>query len=491
MSPFARIILAGCSAASSAIMMSTRFSNAGEKSGSRKAVHGDTRRFAQDNLYPAIEESPPVAPFKTINDTVHGTIRLEGVVLDLMETLELQRLNSIRQLGLTYLVFPGANHSRVEHVIGVSHVAGQMAGAIGLGDEESKLVSAAGLLHDIGHGPFSHTLEHVLSYESSLDHMMLTERIITGEEDNVSPEERAEFPDVPRIHEVLERHDIGPADVASLVRGAPSTEGLRGIGGVPKGARKKKYLAQIIHSTIDADQVDYLMRDSHYTGVAHGMIDARRLLQTMTLKGGEVVIDKKGLPALEGMLVARALMYSSVYFHKTVRIAEQMIARAVERSSKQIANVQKMVDSELISWLVEQGGLQREFALRIKYRKLFKRAWHKGREDLTKEQCDALLGLADRDRRAQAESAICRRAGIEEGRALIDVPAPELLISEPRIAAVDINILDEEKLSPFRKASPLSRALQLREVSDWVVMVAADPRYLKEVRAASERVLFS
>src|SRR4030065_643525 len=116
-------------------------------------------------------------------------------------------------------------------------------------------------------------------------------------------------------------------------------------------------------------------------------------------------------------------MYSSVYFHKTVRIAEQMVARAVERSSKSIAQVQKMVDAELINWLVEQGGLQREFALRIKYRRLFKRAWHKGRDDLSKEQCDALLQLADRDKRRKAEDAICLRAGIEEGGALIDVPA--------------------------------------------------------------------
>ena len=432
-----------------------------------------------------------MAAFKTISDTVHGTVRLEGVVLELLETLELQRLNSIRQLGLTYLVFPGANHSRIEHVIGVSHVAGQVAGSIGLSKEEEDIVTAAGLLHDVGHGPFSHTLEHVLSYESSLDHTKLTQRIITGGEDNVSAEERKEFPEVPRIPEVLENHGLRPSEIAALVRGMQVAQGLRGLE-EPHRSRpaKKRYLGQIIHGTVDADQIDYLMRDSHYTGVAHGMIDFRRLLQTMALRGGEVVIDKKGLPALEGMLVARALMYSSVYFHKTVRIAEQMIARAVERSSKPVTEVQKMVDSELISWLVDQGGLQREFALRIKYRKLFKRVWYKGRDDLTKGQRDALLKLADPDKRRKAEDSICRRAGIEEGRAIIDVPAPELLLSEPRIAAVDFNVLDEDRLVSFRKSSPFSRALQLREVSDWVAMVAADSRHMKEVRSVVDRVLF-
>ena len=441
------------------------------------------------NVYAAVLESPVMVSIKTINDTVHGTIRLEGIVLDLLETLEIQRLNSIRQLGLTYLVFPGANHSRIEHVIGVSHVAGQIADAIDLPGAEKDLVMAAGLLHDVGHGPFSHTLEHVLSHESSLDHMKLTQRIIKGDEDNVAPQEREEFPDVPRISEVLKMHGLKPAEVASLVEGVPVTQGLRGLG-EPARSHRKRYLAQIIHSTVDADQVDYLMRDAHYTGVAHGAFDFRRLLQTMMLKDGRMVIDKKGLPALEGMLVARALMYSSVYFHKTVRIAEQMIARAVERSEKPVTEVQKMVDAELINWLVDQGGLQREFALRIKYRKLFKRAWHRGRDDLSKEQCDTLLELADRGKRRKAEDAICRRAGIEGGRVLIDVPAPELLLSEPRIAAVDIDVVDEDRLVPFRKSSPLSRALQLREVSDWVVMVAADPKWLGEVRAAVDRVLF-
>jgi len=102
-------------------------------------------------IYPALRFVAAVASeFKAINDTVHGTMRLDPLVLDLMETLELQRLNSIRQLGLTYLVFPGANHSRIEHCLGVSHVAGRMADAIGLSPEDRHLVMATGLLHDVG-----------------------------------------------------------------------------------------------------------------------------------------------------------------------------------------------------------------------------------------------------------------------------------------------------------------------------------------------------
>src|SRR3989441_9519741 len=177
-----------------------------------------------------------MADLKTITDTVHGTIRLDPLTLDLLETLELQRLNSIRQLGLTYLVFPGANHSRVEHCLGVGHVAGEMARALGLSDDERKLVQAAGLLHDVGHGPFSHTLEHVLSRELSVDHMHLTQRIITGHDDNVSPEDRGAFPDTKRIQEVLETHRVSPAAVAGLIPRTLEGGAGRLVPGGPKEA---------------------------------------------------------------------------------------------------------------------------------------------------------------------------------------------------------------------------------------------------------------
>ena len=427
----------------------------------------------------------PVAESKTINDTVHGTIRLSPMVRDLMETLELQRLSGIRQLGLTYLVFPGANHSRIEHCLGVSHVAGRIAEALTLSDAERKLVMAAGLLHDVGHGPFSHTLEHLLSSKLAIDHMHLTQSIILGDEDNVRPEERKAFPDVSRIPEVLEKHGVRPQAVAALIRGPPDAGGLRAT-----RATSGRYLGQIIHSAIDADQIDYLMRDAHYTGAAHGMIDANRIYQTVALHDGEVVMDRKGLPALEGMLVARALMYSSVYFHKTVRIAEAMLARAVERSTSDVRAVQKMVDAELLQWLAGQGAFPRDVALRIKYRKLYKRVWERGRDELTEDQRKALLDLADPPKRRRAEDAICKRTGVPEGHALIDIPLPELLLSEPRIAMTDVKILDEGKVRYFRRASPLGRALQLRQVSDWVVMVASDPKHRTTVAKAAERVLF-
>jgi len=318
--------------------------------------------------------------------------------------------------------------------------------------------------------------------------MHLTQGIITGHDDNVSPEDRHAFRDVKRIPEVLEEHGVDPAAVAALIRG-PSEKGTSLL--VP-GSRKesKRYLAQIIHSPMDADQIDYLMRDAHYTGATHGTIDFSRLLQTLRSHRGELALDRKGLPALEGMLVARGLMYSSVYFHKTVRIAEEMLARAVERSDAPIADIQKMVDHELLNWLVHQGPLQREIALRLKYRKLYKRVLASDRDDLTDATRAVLASFKDPDERRRVEDRIARRAGVKPGQVIVDVPLPELLLSEPRIAKTEVPILDDDGVKPFSKVSPLGRALQVRQVVDWVVMVAAPAEAVDAVRKASKSALF-
>jgi HD superfamily phosphohydrolase len=151
-----------------------------------------------------------------------------------------------------------------------------------------------------------------------------------------------------------------------------------------------------------------------------------------------------------------------------------------------------MVDHELLEWLKAQGGFQGEVALRIKYRKLYKRAIAWGPEDLSEAQRRALRSLSDdRDARRDAEDALARKAGAEPGRVIIDIPLPELLVSEPRIASTDVTVVDEDgTASRLSRLSPLARALQLRAVSDWVVMVACDPPARARVAKAAPKVLF-
>jgi hypothetical protein len=190
------------------------------------------------------------------------------------------------------------------------------------------------------------------------------------------------------------------------------------------------------------------------------------------------------------MLVARGLMYSSVYFHKTVRIAEQMLARAVERSEAPMADIQKMVDHELLGWLLTQGPFQKEIGQRLKYRKLYKRVLSFAADELSEEAKPKLVAFKDAVERRRVEDRIARRAGLQPGQVIVDVPLPELLLSEPRIARTDVPILDDGKAKPFSRISPLGRALQTRQVTDWAVMVAAPGPSGTAVRKASAAALF-
>ncbi|MEM4293203.1 MAG: HD domain-containing protein [Thermoplasmata archaeon] len=427
--------------------------------------------------------------FKIIHDSVHRSIKLDGVRKELLELPELQRLANIKQLGLAYLVFPGANHTRLEHSIGTSYVAQRIAEALKLPEDEIELVSVAAMLHDVGHGPFSHTLEGVLYRTKGVEHMDITKGIITGEYDVIGEEKRKILEEERKLPDVLERYGLEPEKVADLVK---ETRHLFNWELLSYAREKSKYLNQIIHGPFDADQVDYLIRDAYYTGVAHGTIDFDRLLNTVTLENGELCFHRKGVTAIEGMLVARALMYSSVYFHKTVRIAETMLARAVESLDEIEENIQNFVDAELMEYLMRKNERTRKTMVAIRYRKLFKRVYAKNAMELEDAEREALYEISkDWRKRKEAEERIARMSKAGSGNVLIDIPIPELLLSEPRIDKTEVKILSEEGTPALlSKLSPLAEALRIRNVVDWVVMVSCHPKYRHDVEKVVERGLY-
>jgi HD superfamily phosphohydrolase len=194
---------------------------------------------------------------------------------------------------------------------------------------------------------------------------------------------------------------------------------------------------------------------------------------------------------LEGMFVARALMFSSVYFHKTVRIAELMLARAVENwEDLDPSRIQRMVDSELMSSLVKNGGFQREIALKIKYRKLFKKGYVGKRQELSEDQMKKLQRLEDSKERRRIEKEMCKKAGASQGYVIVDYPLAEIMRTEPRISKTDVRVLDNGKVRFFRSASDMGRALETRDVADWLVMVATDRHYVDKVSRMAEGLLF-
>jgi HD superfamily phosphohydrolase len=413
---------------------------------------------------------------KTIRDPIHGDIKLEGLFLDLIEAPEIQRLYNIKQLGFAHLVFPGAHHTRLEHSLGAYHLASKVAEFLDFEKDEKEIIKIAAFLHDIGHGPFSHTLESLLRQALDIDHVDLTEKLIFGENTIFEPDE-TDFIGSPSVFDILNNSSIDKKEIVSIIRGK---------------THKKPYLSQILNSSIDVDQLDYLVRDSYYTGVAYGLIDVERFLQTLIIEKNKLAVKKKGIGVVENILMARALMYSSVYFHKTVRIAELMLSKSIEM----IINYKpfkffKMTDSELLNELKKMDSYQYEIATRIKYRKLFKQAYTISKSNLSNKDINKIKQLENTNFRKKKEREIEKSLGIPYGYIIIDVPFLELHQAEPRIDKTDILIVNENETKNLEEYTPVAKAIKSREIPDWVVMIVTDEKYRGIVSKRSEELLFS
>ncbi|WP_456396095.1 HD domain-containing protein [Thermococcus sp.] len=413
---------------------------------------------------------------KIIHDGIHGSMKLDGLILDLVKTPEFQRLRNIKQLGLAYLVYPGANHSRFEHSLGTYYIAKRLSLEVGLDEEEATILEVGALLHDIGHGPFSHTFEQIYRhYVKQYDHMRLGQNIILGNIDIID----GEFDDRKMVSDIIEEYGYKPQEIADLIL----------------GKYQRRYLGQMLHGDVDVDQLDYLVRDAHYTGVAHGIIDLERLLKVLRIHSGELVVDEKGIEAVEGMMVARSLMYSRVYFHHTVKIAEGMLTRALEFAleADQLWDFWKMTDCRVMVELEDLEGYPQEIVRRIKYRKLFKAAVLANADELSSEEKKELLAAYRNVRKRQEiERNLADAVGAREGEVILEFSTADLMLSEPRLKSTEINVfVHEGELQPLTKVTPLANALKRRQTPRWVVMIASPHRYVDRIREVWKRVLFS
>lgn len=241
---------------------------------------------------------------KILNDPVYGFVGIPyNQVFSLVEHPFFQRLRRIKQLSLTYYVYPGALHTRFNHAIGALHLMIQAievlkSKGVDISEEESTAVCIAILLHDIGHGPFSHTLENTLL---DIHHEELSLHFM----------------------EALNEEFEGSLDLAIEIF---------------KGVYPRKFLHQLISSQLDMDRLDYLNRDSFFTGVSEGVIGYDRIIKMLNVVGGELVVEEKGLYSIEKFLIARRIMYWQVYLHKTVMAAEVMLIKIFERAKSLCEN---------------------------------------------------------------------------------------------------------------------------------------------------------
>lgn len=411
---------------------------------------------------------------KTIHDPIHGSLRVGGPYLDLLDTPEMQRLRGIRQLGMAHLVFPGGNHSRFEHSLGVLHLVRKFGELHGLEEGELLLLGTAALLHDVGHPPFSHTLEALMLEKLGKNHVKMGCELVEGKVSFLREEEEGWGGNLP---ERLEKWGIKPKEVVSLLR----------------KKHRRRYLVELLSSEVDLDQMDFLLRDAHFTGVALGMIDVERLLGTLVIRGNHLMILSKGVEAVEGMLTARALMYSSVYFHPTVRTAELMLANAVEwsiREGKSPTELYAKTDGELLEELKRMGGYGREMVLRLKYRRLFKPAYQETRKRLEgRERENFLRRFGGWSSLLSLQEEIADKAGVASGYVLLDIPLVDLSLSEPRMEEVEIPVLLEGGKTNLSEISPIAEALKRTVTSRYLLRVLTLPELVEKVRKAALRVL--
>lgn len=260
---------------------------------------------------------------KIIQDPVFGPIKADGVILDLIDSPEFQRLRRIKNLGLCSLVFPGANHTRFEHSIGTYYLASLYNEHLRTMSDELKI---AALLHDIGHFPYSHTIEEFYMETEKIDHLQAGINLIEGKAESEIPA-------------ILEKHGIDPHWVSSI---------LKGISNV---------LSEIISGPLDADELDYLRRDSFYCGVSIGYVNPLRIIDVSSVYEGQIVSEEKGLSDIESLLISRFLMYQAVYFHKTCRIANKMLGIAARLA--EAIGTSRMVDEELMALLLSKKRSER------------------------------------------------------------------------------------------------------------------------------------
>ncbi|NLH49579.1 MAG: HD domain-containing protein [Myxococcales bacterium] len=358
-----------------------------------------------------------MAETRSLRDPIHGFIKLTENDAKIIDTPLFQRLRRIKQLALAYLVYPGALHSRFEHSLGVFEVAGRMALKLGLSQDEIRLVKEAALLHDLGHGPFSHVSETILELygegnegnvekiEKEKIHEKLTHQIIQTHPDLDRPLSRDQRMDIVKI---LSENDRSPI------------------------------LKSIITGPLDADKQDYLLRDSYYCGVKYGIFDLDQLQREMCSipdVAGEhyLMVDNDGVNSLEQYILAKYYLTNQVYRHRVRLITDEMIVRAVvlgieednldwlyniyhyESTDKYMGEYLKWDDNEIFSRALEEKNrstLVYNIMLRIQNRHLFKRVYHKVLGDAfnakEKQILQTIMRPEKKETRSLLESQLCQ-----------------------------------------------------------------------------------
>ncbi|MDP8023887.1 MAG: HD domain-containing protein [Nitrososphaeria archaeon] len=278
-----------------------------------------------------------------IMDPIYGLLKLNDLEREVIDTAEFQRLRRIKQLSSANFVYPSANHTRFEHSLGAMHLAGLMGEVLTskgyASSEDVQKLRLAGMLHDVGHGPFSHLFEDALSKKYRTNHEEIGRRIITES----------------AIADAIKKYGYDPAEIAQLANGI-----------LPN----KAFMNAIIAGPLSADLMDYIQRDSYYTGAIYGRVNVMKIINSMHVYTNQLAIERDAVSAFEGMTIARYEMFKEVYFHKTSRAADVMLRHAIElydsvngfADPKDLSRYTELTDDTLISMILYSKEKEAEAA---------------------------------------------------------------------------------------------------------------------------------
>jgi HD superfamily phosphohydrolase len=407
-----------------------------------------------------------------IKDPVHGYVYITEAEKQLIDSYPVQRLRRLRQLAGSEFVYSGANHTRFEHSIGVMYLAGELTENQNLSqllsEEEIQIVRMAALLHDVGHGPFSHVFEHLLVKFLKKTHEDMTQWLIQKSE----------------LHDIINGLGYDADAVAKLAVGK-----LRNPG--------KAFLDQIIQSAVDVDKLDFVVRDTYHTGAEYGYVDVFRLIHMLDVLGENLAVDVGALSALESFVLARLESFRSIYFHRVGRAAQIMLATAMEAANEELGLVAFESPEEYLAlndytvWTkLKECKKSRAIMDNLERRKLLKCAYDK--TFYAREKMVTSIFSVD-EIRDQMRNKIASEAGIEPQAIVIDVP------TVPSVPYHHSDLLEPMEIPVFQKTRTGEKIpLRLSDISSVfdvlkgfinILRVYTDEKYVDKVSVAAANVI--
>ncbi len=403
--------------------------------------------------------------YSDIIDPIHDFIRVYDHELEIIDNPIFQRLRRIRQLSGAHLTYPAAQHTRFEHSLGVMHIASQAGQALKekeiLKSDDIETLRLAGLLHDIGHGPFSHLFEEIIQQKKI-------------------------------SHEDFGKHLILKSEIGDIL--SKNGYDKRSITKVAFGDSKYQYLNEIVSGTLSADMMDYLLRDGYFTGAEHAKIDHKRITQSLDVHKKKLALERSALYSFESMMHSRYQMFKAVYFHKTVRAAEVMLLEVLRLSDDEFGFTSfnmnefvKLTDEYVLSIILSSKSSKlkraRKFAEDYQNRKLLKCVYER---ILTSKM------LLEKTKTNEIRASISKKSKVDENEIFVDSSVtPSIPLTPSKKESKQIILITNENGKSQAQELPISKIPVVSAISGFmnILRVYTPQKNRKKVEIAAKSIL--